>query len=270
MCEYCTKHGEGKKWYLNIENYLEERMSDEHKKYILSMHDNVEYSATEAWATAVATDDPNESVRRLFEEIKKFEWGQVVPLEDVEKIFDLALNIVRVPCGCRTALWGAKEERVCFKVIASPSGFWKEMFDQLPDMSPYLDVLSCEEAKKDFRKFNEGGLVHTVWSYGNPFIGALCNCTPRDCLGMKGFAYGGHRSFLKAEYVAAIDSESCIGCRECKSFCHFDAIKYSSTSEKCAISQLQCFGCGLCIEACPQAAISLIERNKIPRLKNEW
>jgi Pyruvate/2-oxoacid:ferredoxin oxidoreductase delta subunit len=270
MCNFCTQHGEGKKWYLNIENYLEERLSDEQKLTTRGQHENVEHGAAEFWATANAADNPEERVRLFFEEMKKKEWGQVIPMEDVEKIFDMSLNIVRSPCVCRVALRGAKEYRACFKVVASPSQFWKDMFDELPDMSRDMDVVSCEEAKKDFRKFDEGGLVHTVWSYGAPFVGALCNCTPMDCLGMKGMAYGGHRPFYKAEYVAVIDAENCIGCRDCMSFCHFGAIRYSSTSEKCVISQFQCFGCGLCREACPQDSISLLDRNEIPGLKNEW
>ncbi len=28
MCEFCHKHGEGKKWYLRAENYAEDLLSD--------------------------------------------------------------------------------------------------------------------------------------------------------------------------------------------------------------------------------------------------
>jgi hypothetical protein len=28
MCEFCHKHGEGKKWYLRAENYSEDLLSD--------------------------------------------------------------------------------------------------------------------------------------------------------------------------------------------------------------------------------------------------
>jgi len=146
MCEFCTQHGEGKKWYLNIENYLEERLSDEQKLTTRGQHENVEHGAAEFWTTANAADNPDESVRLFFEEMKKKEWGQVIPMEDVENIFDMSLNIVRSPCVCRIALRGAKEYRACFKVVASPSQFWKDMFDELPDMSRDMDVVSCEEA----------------------------------------------------------------------------------------------------------------------------
>ncbi len=29
MCEFCTKHGEGKKWYLQMKNYAEELLHEE-------------------------------------------------------------------------------------------------------------------------------------------------------------------------------------------------------------------------------------------------
>ena len=271
MCELCTQHGEGKKWYLSVDNYLEERLSDEQKQFISDLYQNVEQGTSEFMASANAEDNPGEVIQLIFEEMKKHHFGQVISLEDVDKIFDMSLNIVRSPCPCRLALRGAKEYRSCFHVVASPSNFWLDLFDQWPDYSREMDVVSSDEAKKDFRKFDEGGQVHIVWSYASsPFIGALCNCTPMDCLSMKGLAYGDYRPFLKAEYVAAIDAEKCIGCRDCMSFCHFGAIKYSSTSERCNISKLQCFGCGLCRAACPQEAISLLERNETPKLVNEW
>jgi len=270
MCEFCTQHGEGKKWYLTVENYLEERLSNEQREFIRELYENVEQGPAEFMATANAADDPCEAIRLIFSEMKNHHWGQVIPLEDVDKILEMSLNIVRSPCPCRLALRGARDYRSCFHIVASPSNFWLELFGQWPDYSREMDVVSSEDAKKAFRKFDEGGLVHTVWSYGSPFIGALCNCTPMDCLSMKGLPYGGQRPFFKAEYVAVIEAENCIGCRDCLSFCHFGAIRYSSTSEKCTVSQMQCFGCGLCREACPQGTISLLDRKKIPNLKNAW
>ena len=29
MCEFCTKHGEGKKWYLQMKNYADELLHEE-------------------------------------------------------------------------------------------------------------------------------------------------------------------------------------------------------------------------------------------------
>lgn len=271
MCEFCTQHGEGEIWYLRLENYLEERLAtEEQRQFPNTLYENLENWAAHSWAAVNAVDDPGELVRVGFEEMKKEHWGQILPLEDVEKIFDLSLNMVRIPCPCRLALHGVKEHRSCYHVVATPSNFWKDMFDQWPDVSGELDVVTVEEAKADFLKFDEQGLIHSVWSFGSPFLGAICNCTPMDCLSMRGLFYGGQRPFFKAEYVATIDAEKCIGCRDCMSFCHFGAISYSSSSEKCMVRQMACFGCGLCRAACPNDAITLFDRNAIPQLVNEW
>jgi len=29
MCEFCTEHGEGKKWYLEMKNYADELLHEE-------------------------------------------------------------------------------------------------------------------------------------------------------------------------------------------------------------------------------------------------
>jgi len=270
MCEFCVKHGEGKKWYLQVKNYLEDVLTDEARQFTLWLYENLESWAAHGWAALDRSDNPDEALRKTFTEMKKMHWGQVIPLEDVEKILDMTLNIVRTPCLCRTALHGVGDARFCFHVVASESDFWKDMFEQWPDVSRELDVLTNEETKREFQKFDRQGLVHTVWSYGPPFIGALCNCSPTDCLSFRSMRFGEQRPFFKAEYVTAIDIEKCNGCRDCIKFCHFGAINYSHASEKCTVNQLQCLGCGLCRTACPRDAITLFDRNAIPVLANEW
>ena len=43
MCEFCLKHGEGKKWYLQAENYSDDLLSDvRRRKYIESFFTDVE------------------------------------------------------------------------------------------------------------------------------------------------------------------------------------------------------------------------------------
>jgi hypothetical protein len=32
MCEFCVKHGEGKKWYLNVKNYSNDLLSDTRRR----------------------------------------------------------------------------------------------------------------------------------------------------------------------------------------------------------------------------------------------
>lgn len=60
-------------------------------------------------------------VRMLAERKQKAEhWGQVIPLEDAQRIMGLQSTIVRIPCVCRRMLTG-REVRTCFAVGADPS-----------------------------------------------------------------------------------------------------------------------------------------------------
>ena len=34
MCEFCTQHGEGKKWYLQAKNYSQELLNEERKRFM--------------------------------------------------------------------------------------------------------------------------------------------------------------------------------------------------------------------------------------------
>ena len=275
MCEFCIEHGQGTKWYLQTKNYAEELLNEERKRWITDFYEKFEEdSATnlailDKWvppdlATAKAGRSP------LLEQMKDQHFGQVLPLEDVDKILDLTTSITRVPCACRSALHGIYDDRFCYNVATFKSDFWpKGVFEQWPDYSKGIEILTIEEAKKEFQKLDREGLVHSVWSYGTPFIGAICNCGPRDCVAFR-MMERGQRPFFKAEYVAVIDLEQCNGCRDCVKTCPFGAINYSSTLRKCVVNQMQCFGCGACRAVCSSEAITLLDRNAIPMLAKEW
>ena len=50
-----------------------------------------------------------------------------------------------------------------------------------------------------------------------------------------------------------VNSDSCVGCRECERVCNADAIII--ISEKAVIDPSKCIECGKCIDACPYDAI---------------
>ena len=275
MCEFCHEHGEGKKWYLQAKNYSQELWNEERKRMTAEFFERWEENAATSFSGLdQLRADPaafEAMLPSIVEEGKKTHWGQVVPVEEIEQILDMMINIVRLPCGCRSATRGLYDARYCFGVATFEQTGNPAL--EYPDFSTDLEVLTTEEAKKAIQKLDRNGLVHTVWTFITPFIYGVCNCTATDCLAMKGRLRSGVAvafPFFKAEYVASIDWEACNGCKDCLKNCQFGAISYSPSIAKCYIDQFQCYGCGVCRALCNRDAISLKDRNAIPALVEEW
>lgn len=281
MCEFCLKHGEGEKWYLQARNYSEDLLSDvRRKKYIEEFVSHPEALSGAAHEIDRLSKMPG-FVRGLIGRIvtrkmKKNHFGQVVPIEDIEKIFDFTNTIVRVACLCRHITIG-EEKRYCYGISLSPGGGWlAEMSGELdksfftgPD-SQGLEVLTREEALSAFHEHEHEGLCHTIWTFHTPFIGGICNCDRSDCLAMRTTVTHEIPVMFRAEYVAEITQEECVGCRQCMRVCQFGAVTYSASSKKAIIDQRWCYGCGICRAVCKSNAIKLEERRKVPIAANLW
>lgn len=289
MCQFCTEHGEGKKWYLQMKNYsdilLHEDLPPERKKIsgvdtrykwrqlfiedfvipavggisIKREEEQEEQSSVESRSTDLSEDEI--MTRRM---LGRF--GQVLPIEDVESVIDIADSITRVPCGCRYITTGKTDKRYCFGIGVDIAG----ILGKYPDASSSLEVLEKAEAKKLFRSYDEEGLIHSIWTDITPLVGGLCNCD-RDCLNYDDYIFkGGYPRFLRSEYICEVDYDLCNGCKACMMQCQFGAQFYSSTLGKVHIDPGRCFGCGLCRAACQDDAIKLVPREANPVSANLW
>jgi ferredoxin len=262
LCEFCTKHGEGKKWYQVMENYSQELLADpSRQKYLehfignIQSHANSNISKLE-W-----------SKRRLplaYGFIKKIatinmkynHYGQVVPLEDAVKIVEMVQLITRIPCVCRSVTTGKKNARYCLVLGIDPS----LSINDWPELESSLETLTTETAKQLLKEFDKNGLVHSIWTFKTPFIGAICNCD-HDCLAYKiQISSDLMNMMFKAEYLADIDPLICVGCRNCQRLCQFGAIEYSVGNERCYINPNKCYGCGVCRNVCKNEAICLLAK----------
>lgn len=274
MCEFCKQHGEGKKWYLNAKNYSKElyeelKVKDRIHEIVSSFEEmmtsgiGVSEMLRNADPVSFETMKPD-----LEQQMKGESWGQIIPLEDAKQIFDMSISIVRLPCMCRNMLQGQADARFEFGVFMfQPDIIPHSLY---PDFDGKFDVVTKEEAKKLATEFEHDGMMHSVWTFKPPFITSVCHCTSHDCMGLRSRLRWDLNAEAKAEYVATIDYEKCIGCRECMRLCNFGAVTYSSSLKKCFINQFQCWGCGICRSECAAGAISLLERNTIPELVKEW
>jgi len=281
MCEFCLKHGEGKKWYLQAKNYSDDMLSDiRRRKFIenfLSGTDSLKNAPERFEKLQKAPKLIRAIVRRLISrKMKKVHFGQVVPIEDIEQIFGFVNSITRVACICRHITLGS-EKRYCYGVSIEPDG---GKFGQIvrgldssflggPDTDRF-ETLTKEQAISAFRDHEREGLCHSVWTFYSPFIAGVCNCDRSDCLAMRCTVTEGIPIMYRAEYVAGIDPDNCNGCRQCMRVCQFGAIAYSAANKKAVIDPKRCYGCGICRSVCAKDAITLEPRSNVPAAATLW
>lgn len=280
MCEFCHKHGEGKKWYLQAKNYSDDLLTDSRRRFIEDFFTHADRLTEDVRSLERLDRAPRlirEIVRRAVTgKMKRRHFGQVVPIEEIEQILGFVNSIVRVACICRQAALG-REKRYCYGISLGPDGggFGRiirgldSSFLNGPD-SQGLETLSRDEAIAAFRKHDEEGLCHSVWTFNTPFIAGICNCDRADCLAMRSTVTHGIRVMFRAEYVARIDPDRCTGCRECMRNCQFGAIAYSAGTGKAVIDTRGCYGCGVCRAACARDAIRLEPRADVPEAAGVW
>ena len=281
MCEFCLKHGEGKKWYLQAKNYSDDLLSDiRRRQFIESFFTNIE-SHKKGLDRLEKLQKAPSLIRRIVSRLisrkmKKVHFGQVVPIEDIEQIFGFVNSIVRVACFCRHITLGS-EKRYCYGVSLEPD-FGKfgqivsgldNSFLQGPDTAGF-ERLTKDQAISALRDHEREGLCHSVWTFYAPFIAGVCNCDRSDCLAMRCTVTEGIPVMFRAEYVAAVDPDQCNGCRQCMRVCQFGAIAYSAANKKAVIDQRLCYGCGICRSVCSKDAISLEARSSIPAAAKLW
>ncbi len=278
MCEFCVKHGEGKKWYLRMENYsmeLAERLgSIDTGVYFGRNFDKIlsrgERAIRIIKRLPVMFQKAAFAIHAYWQ--KRMHLGQVLPIEDVYQVLDMMSSIVRLPCLCRR--YTIKDEgRYCLGITLDPmsSTIKKKTaytFFDPPDVSN-LEFMTKEEAKKLVKEFDDRGLIHTIWTLKTPYIVSVCNCELTSCTGFR-LHYEGLKTIFRAEYVAIVNPEKCVGCRRCISRCPFGAIYYNSSTKKIMIDPKKCYGCGLCRNVCSKDAISLIDRKDHVVARDIW
>lgn len=269
MCEFCTKHGEGKIWYKNAANYAHDLLSDlRRRKYI-------ENFLSSAFRDGFQTLGRLEAIFRkkgrlpravktaIINKAKEEHFGQVLPIEEIGELVRNASAVVRMPCACRWNI-GKKEIRCCYAISYGPEAWYRGI-----DMSYFgktsdegLESLSPDKAISQMEEMEEHGSIHTIWTMMTPFIGAVCNCSLDECLAMRTLSRIDVETMERAEYVARVDEELCNGCGLCDLNCHFHAIGSVTESGRslARIDPHRCFGCGLCRRACSTGAISLVLR----------
>ncbi|MBN1574593.1 MAG: 4Fe-4S binding protein [Deltaproteobacteria bacterium] len=182
--------------------------------------------------------------------------------EDVRKIVEKSSSFLLVDCICRKerAMLGLGCDhtiRVCLYVSIE-----KNAYDYF---SIGGEVISKEEALDILKDAEEEGLVHMTYYNVQKGHSVICNCCTCCCHSFRGaINYGAPHMFMKSNFIAAIDKESCTACGTCaEERCPVVAIVKDGDSYR--VMEDKCIGCGLCAVTCPADSISLVEREEAER-----
>jgi len=267
MCDLCKMHGKGTKWYLNPDNYRRELGLSMRKTY-----EKLSGRPAQKWlAEQAKTWDPlfrMPIIGLMFR--KYYDWkiskigGQIIPLKDLFRVLDLSEDHVVFPCPCRRL--AGEEVYTCLHF-----GVVKDLYTEIMPKGKAMKVVSKEEIKEQVSKFNDQGLFHLVLPLEVPYVYNVCNCDLPYCWAWRArFVYGLNHMLRKGEYVAVVDQEICEGCvQTCMTRCAFGAIRHNKFRKKAFINIQACFGCGLCVSACPYGAITMVDRVITP-VGNLW
>jgi len=198
--------------------------------------------------------------------------SQVQPYEDVRKVIEQAKSFATMDCTCR------KEQAV----MGRPCGHTVQNCLHLPPVEDFYDdppfggkAISRKEALDILDKAEEEGLVHNGILNHKEGFGVICNCCPCCCVPLKGAKlYGTPYLIARSNYVALIDTDTCIACGVCaEERCPVGAVTEDDGAYR--VSPGACIGCGACTVTCSTESITLItrpesERIEPPEDKQDW
>jgi ferredoxin len=277
MCRFCTQHGDGKVWYLQASSYAADLDSDlerERRDYLKHFISDFDHSRSVGITAGDVLHGMPVPLRKLgtnyiSKVMQRDHFGQPVPIEDIEKILDITTSVVRLPCLCRTQA-GHAPEGVCLAITTKPyDDLLAEAFGGNPAFADGPDVSQFDRLTKEgtldlLRACEQRGLMHSVWTFKSPWIGAICNCDkPSGCMAMRLTLDYGIKIMWKGEYLARIDEEKCNGCAACAGACPFGALTFDRARRRAQLDPDRCYGCGTCRASCKQSALSITDRKPL-------
>jgi NAD-dependent dihydropyrimidine dehydrogenase PreA subunit len=174
--------------------------------------------------------------------------SKVLAYEDAAQIIDRASVIAVTNCPCRMIMRKCdKPIDVCLQINRGAEYAIKRGTGR---------KIHAEEAKNILRRAEEAGLVHLTEN--KAALGTvICNCCACCCIGLPYMKNPSTSSMLvPSRYQAVIDGEFCTGCGICAEACPMDAISMIE-SEPAKLREEACIGCGVCTNVCPEDGIHL-------------
>ena len=176
---------------------------------------------------------------------------EIMPSEKVLNILGKARLLLLADCACRTHYGRCdKPLEICL--------YLDEAADRMVEQKRGR-VVSLEEAAEKLKLAHRHGLVHLAIRTPDQYPLAVCSCCFCCCHDLQLLVKFGHGKLVaRSAYLAVTDWEACVHCGDCVERCGFQA----RILEKGRLSfdPDRCYGCGLCVTACPTGAVSLKEK----------
>ena len=291
MCWMCEMYGEGGRWFFRPELFARNMYTKKLHGQALKQHqaqpapdpssagsdESVpeQRVPTQGDLRNILADEPErhpEALKLFNENLRKGNdaVGQVVTLQEAHQIVDLGPPMASMGCMCRW-MHRAYEERneMEFSCLGTGIGMFKT--ERWPERyKGGVHFMPPEEVKEWLTRWNEQGFMHLIMALPGGYIEGVCNCEYPACLTIRNRLDMGIETLLKGHTVASIDYDVCNGCGICVQRCQYGAAKFEVRINKSNVDQLRCFGCGLCQTGCPRDAITMIDREGMPGMKEVW
>lgn len=193
------------------------------------------------------------------EALEKFLPHMIIPYTKASEILAQAKKVLVIDCICRKTMRRFdKPLNVCLVLGDSTEFYLKRKLGR---------ELTQEEAQEILKQASENGLVHTI---DNPAMRhpthVMCNCDDKACAYVRGLKeYGNEKALTHSGYVSVTNLDLCKHCGKCIDVCIFNARKLEK--RKLKFIEGRCFGCGLCVLACPEKAVEIMPNPRSQPLK---
>jgi NAD-dependent dihydropyrimidine dehydrogenase PreA subunit len=276
MCWLCERYGNGDHWYFNPQNYAR-RLYKRRQKGTRPKGGGEDPEAMAGRIIEEAVEakwkDPEhfEEKRQLATEMaRQYSVGQVVTLDEAMQVVEVASPLALMSCICRKNL-RASEERDEREYSCLGLGVGMFKWDRWPERyKGGVKFVTPSRAKQWLERWSKRGLMQTLMTFGTPYIGGLCNCEDVDCLAVRWRLDYGIEMLMKSHYVAKVDFEKCIGCKDCLERCHFGSLKLEAPRRLVRVDAFSCYGCQACQFACDYEAIRMVPRSSLPPVAQVW
>jgi NAD-dependent dihydropyrimidine dehydrogenase PreA subunit len=180
---------------------------------------------------------------------------KIVSFDRALAYLDDAGDIYVIDCNCRTTLNNCDSPKNTCIGWDSPKR--RLSTDYLKEKN--AQKISMEEAAQVLKMSNEAGLVHMAYAMYDDEVNAVCSCCSCCCLIFSSILRFGHNpGLISSDSVSATDMEKCDNCGDCIDVCHFGFREL--IDNKLKVNDELCYGCGLCVLACPIDVIAVVSR----------